>query len=176
MRTVFAHRFRAPRRAAALAAVCACVVATAASPALAQPAQSRAGSTITMHWYSVVVSFVYTRADGTVVQQPPRAAAAGDKMDILELAYKGTHASHARKWGASSHTTCVFKVAGRAPVCEGQSAVGGDQLLLFHTPSDGAPIVSGGTGRFAGASGGARMTEIGGTNNSDIVITVHLKK
>jgi hypothetical protein len=179
MRTASTHHIGSARRLAALGAIGLCVLAAAASPALADPARAGrtgAGTTITMRWYSVVVSFVYTRADGTVAQQPPQSPAAGDQMDILELAYKGTHASHARKWSASSHTTCLFKTAGAAPVCEGQSAVGGNQLLLFHTPSDGDPAVSGGTGRFLGATGGAKLTQIGDTNNSDIVVTVHLKK
>jgi hypothetical protein len=36
--------------------------------------------------------------------------------------------------------------------------------------------VSGGTGRYAGATGTVDMTEIGNTNNADIVVTVHLAK
>ncbi len=180
MSTAFTHRNRSARRLAGLAAVALCAIAAAATPALAhpaaKPAKGHSGSTVTMRWYSVVVSFVYTRADGTVAQRPPQSPAAGDKMDILELAYKGTHASHAKRFSASSHTTCVFEDAGSPPVCEGQSAVGRNELLLFHTPSDGAPVVVGGTGRYFGATGGATMKQIGDTNNSDIVITIHLEK
>ena len=49
-------------------------------------------------------------------------------------------------------------------------------MVLFHTPSDGAPAISGGTGRYAGATGGATMKQVGGGNDSDIVVTVHLRK
>ncbi len=160
------------------AAIGLCALAAAAAPALAsgsaRPAQRHSDTTITLRYYSTVVSLVLVKADGTVVQQPTQAPAAGDRLEILELAYKGTHARHAAKWSASSHTTCVFKDASAAPTCDGQTAVGGSQLVLFHTPSDGDAVVSGGTGRYAGATGTVVSKEIGNTNNSDIVVTVHL--
>lgn len=176
MRTPSANRISALRRLAGCGAIGLCVMAAATSPALAGGAQRGAGKTITLRFYSVVTSFTYTRADGTVVQRPPQAPSAGDQMEIVELAYKGTHQNHARKWSITSHTVCVFKSAKGAPTCDGQSAVGGNQMLFFHTPADSAPIVSGGTGRYAGATGKAAMTEIANTNNSDVTVVVHLRK
>jgi hypothetical protein len=53
--------------------------------------------------------------------------------------------------------------------------VGGNQLLLFHSPRGGGSTkVVGGTGRYQGATGSLKSTTVGKTNNSDIVITVHL--
>ena len=76
----------------------------------------------------------------------------------------------------SDHTVCIFGSDGGAPTCDGQAAIGGNQLLLFHTPAGGDTVVSGGTGRYTGATGTVAMTEIAGTNDSDIVLTVHLAK
>jgi hypothetical protein len=154
----------------------AAAVTPAPAGATAKPAQGQKAKTLTLRWYSVVVGFVYTRADGTVLPQPPQNAAAGDQFAITELAYKGTHESHAKKWSASAHTICVFKSANAAPTCEGVAAVGGNQLLLFHTASGSDPVVAGGTGRYAGATGTVTMKEVGDTNNSDIAVAVQLRK
>jgi hypothetical protein len=147
------------------------------SPALAEgaarPAHAGSGKTITFRLYSEIASLVHTRADGTVVPQASQAPAVGDQLEITENAYRGTHQKHSKKVAATSHTICVFKMAKAAPICDGQTAVGGNQLLLFHTPSGGASVVSGGTGRFAGAIGTVASTQIGNTNNSDLVIVVH---
>ena len=180
MSTQFAHRIRATRRFAGLGLVGLAALAAATSPALAsgsaQPSGRQTGKTIVLHYYSVVTSLVYTGPDGTVAPHPPQKAEAGGRLEIFELAYKGTHQSHSKRFVATSHTICIFKTAKGAPTCDGQTAVGGNQMVLFHTPSDGAPAISGGTGRYAGATGGATMKQVGGGNDSDIVVTVHLRK
>ena len=109
-------------------------LAVTAGPAAARPAHAQAGKTITLHFYSVVTGLTYTRPDGTVAAHPPQKPEAGGKLDISELAYKGTHQSHAKKWTLTSHTTCVFSAKG-APTCDGQTAIGGNQMLFFHTPA-----------------------------------------
>lgn len=177
MNAHLASRTRGARRLAAICVLAATALAAAAIPSLAAPAAKpgRAGSgTITFHFYSKVASLVLTRADGTVVQQPTQAPGAGDQLEITENAYRGTHQAHSKKVAATSHTICVFKSANGAPVCDGQAAVGGNQLLLFRTPAGGDTIVSGGTGRFAGASGTVASTQIGDTDDSDLVIVVRL--
>ena len=180
MNTRFASRIYAARLLFAVGATSLCVLAAAASPVAAgtsaKSAHAAAGKTLTWHYYVETVSFVYRRADGTTAPQPPAAAAAGDQLEITELGYKGTHVNHAKKWSASSYTVCHFKSAKGAPACEGVLAVGGSQLLIFRTESGGDPSIIGGTGRYAGATGGAKMTEVPNTNNSDIVVTVNLKK
>jgi hypothetical protein len=180
MTALLAPRIRAARRLAGSIAIGLCALAAAAAPAAAdghaRPAHKHAGETMTLRLYSEVVSFVYRRADGTVAPQPSQNPAVGDQMEITELGYKGTHAKHARKWSVSSYTLCIFRSAKGAPSCEGASAVGGGQLLLFHTASGADPVVNGGTGRYTGATGGVKMTQIGNTDNSDVVITVNLRK
>jgi hypothetical protein len=176
--TQIAARIPAARRLAGLGLISLAALAAAAGPALAgasaKPAGRQSGKTIVLHYYSVVTSLVYTGPDGTVAPHPPQKPEAGGRLEIFELAYKGTHQSHSKRFAATSHTICVFKTAKGAPTCDGQTAVGGNQMVLFHTPSDGAPAISGGTGRYAGATGGATMKQVGNGNDSDIVVTVHL--
>lgn len=179
MKALFAPRIRAACRLFVMAAIGVCALATAAGPAAAdgtaKSAHRAAGKTITLHYYVETVGFVYRRADGTVLPQPPATSGVGDQLEITELAYKGTHKSHAKKWSASSYTVCHFKSAKSEPTCEGVVAIG-SQLMIFHTAPRSDPELIGGTGRFAGATGGVTMTEIPNTNNSDVVMTVNLKK
>jgi len=64
--------------------------------------------------------------------EAPLMPAAGDRIEFTELAFPGNHKQHAKRWTMTSHTICVFQAHG-GPVCDGQAAVGGDQMLLFHT-------------------------------------------
>jgi hypothetical protein len=169
-----------PRRLAALAAIGACALAGTTAPALAggtaSPAHKQAGKTMTVRIYSVIASLVYRNADGTVATHPPQKPEAGGQLEIIENGYSGTHKSHSKKIVATSHTVCVFKSAKGEPTCDGQSAIGGNQLLLFHSPAGSGTTVVGGSGRYLGATGKATATQIGNTNNSDVVITVQLAK
>ena len=180
MTALFTPRIRAARGLVALAAIAICALAatagTAAAGGTAKSAHGTTGKTLTWHYYVETVNFLYRRADGSVAQQPPATAAPGDQLEITELGYKGTHANHAKKWSASSYTVCHFKSAKGAPTCEGVLAAGGSQLRIFRTESGGDPSIIGGTGRYAGATGGVKMTEVPNTNNSDVVVTVNLKK
>jgi hypothetical protein len=180
MNALFAPRIRSARRLAVLGASGLCALAAVASPSAAggpaKSAHAAAGKTITLRYYVETAAFVYRRADGTTIAQPPATAAPGDQLEITELGYKGTHKSHAKKSSASSYTVCHFKSAKGAPTCEGVLAIGGSQLMIFRTESGGDPVLIGGTGRFAGATGGVKMTEVPNSNNSDVVVTVNLKK
>ena len=179
MRALSAPRIRAARTLAVMAAIGACAVAAAAGPAAAdgtaKSSHRAAGKTITLRYYVETVAFVYRRADGTVAPQPPANPAPGDQLEITELGYKGTHKNHAKKSTASAYTVCHFKSAKGAPTCEGVVATG-NELMIFRTEAGGDPELIGGTGRFAGATGVVKMTEVPNTNNSDVVITVNLKK
>jgi hypothetical protein len=177
------HSLRTARRLAGTGALALAALAAAAVPALAgaaaKPAQRHGGKTIVLRLYSVTTSFVYTTAAGKVLPQPPAKPSPGDRLELTDVDYKGNHVHHAKRVSATDHTLCIFGADGGAPTCDGQAAIGGNELLLFHTPGGGAggdTVVSGGTGRYAGATGTVAMTEIGDTNNSDIVVTVHLAK
>jgi len=180
MNARFARRIQAARRLAVVAVVGACALAAAAAPAgahgSARSAHGAAGKTITLRFYSEVVGLVYRRADGTVAPQPSQNPAAGDQLEVTELAYKGTHKNHAKKPSASTFTVCIFKAAKREPTCEGAAALGGNQLLIVHTAPGSDSAIVGGTGRYTGATGGVAMTEVANSNNSDIVLTVNLRK
>jgi hypothetical protein len=175
------HALRATRRLAGIGALALAVLAGAAVPALAGDAARHAQrkATPVLHFYSVTSSFTYTTAAGKVLAQPPSQPAAGDRLELTDVDYKGNHVHHAKRWTVSDHTLCIFGADGGAPTCDGQAAIGGNQLLLFHTPGGGQggeTVVSGGTGRYAGATGTVEMTEITGTNDSDIVVTLQLAK
>jgi hypothetical protein len=179
------HRTHTARRLAGVGALAVAALAAAAVPALARgsakPSQRHAGKTVVFRFYSVTASFTYTTAAGKVLAQPPKTPAAGDRLDITDLDYKGDHTHHAKRWTVSDHTQCVFGATpGDAPTCYGQAAIGDGELLLFTTPGGpgggGKTVVSGGTGRFAGATGTVEMSEIGDTNNADIVVTAHLAR
>lgn len=181
MNTPRTHRNHAARRLAGVGALAVAALAAAAVPALAggsaKPGHRQNGKTIVLSFYSVTTSFVYTTAAGKVLAQPPATPSPGDRLELTDVDYKGTHSKHAKRWTVTDHTLCIFGSDGGAPTCDGQAAIGGNQLLLFHTPGGGAggdTVVSGGTGRYAGATGTVAMTEISGTDNSDIVVTVHL--
>jgi hypothetical protein len=180
MGTASALHLGSARRLGALAAIGVCALAAASAPALAggtaSPAHRQAGKTVTMHFYSVVASLVYRNADGTVAAHPPQKPEAGGRLEILENAYNGTHKSHSKKIVATTHTVCIFTSAKPEPTCDGESAIGGNQLLLFHTPAGSGTTVVGGTGRYLGATGKAKATEIGNHNNSDVVVTIQLAK
>jgi hypothetical protein len=179
MTPLSASRIRAARLLFAVGAIGICALAaTAGSAAARGTAKSAHGAakTLSLHYYVETVGFLYRRADGTTTPQPPATAAPGDQLEITELGYKGTHASHAKKSSASSYTVCHFRSAKGAPTCEGVLAIGGNQLLIFRTEPAGDPVVIGGTGRYAGATGGVTSTEIPNSNNSDVVVTVNVKK
>jgi hypothetical protein len=171
-----ALRVPAARRLAGLGLLALGSFAAATTPALAGGSgHSAEGKTIVLHVYSVTANFTYHKANGTVVQPPPQNAAVGDQFEVTEVGYKGNHLTHSKKPSASAWTMCVFKAAKAPPTCDGVAAVGGNQLLIFHTASGDDPIITGGTGRYAGATGGVKSTEVAGTNNSDVVITIHLR-
>ena len=180
MTASFTHRIRAARGLVALVALGICALAAtpgpAAAGATATSARGAAGKTLTWHYYVETVAFVYRRADGSVTPQPPATAAVGDQLEITELGYKGTHSSHSKKPSASAYTVCHFKSAKGAPTCEGVLAIGGNQLLIFRTESGSDPAIIGGTGHYAGATGGVKTTEIPNSNDSDAVVTVNLRK
>jgi hypothetical protein len=175
------HAPRIARRLAGIGALTLAALAAAAVPALAGDAAKHAPRTTTLvlRFYSMTTSFTYTTAAGKAIAKPPDHPAAGDRIELTDLDYKGSHAHHAKRWTASGHTLCIFGADGGAPTCDGQAAIGGDQLLLFHTPGGGqggATVVGGGTGRYAGATGTVDMSEIKGTNDSDVIVTVELAK
>jgi hypothetical protein len=156
----------APRRAIAVAAL---VAATASVPALAA---GPSGKTQTLRFFSKTTSFVYRSADGTVVPEPPEQPAAGDSFDTTDLAFRGDHRHHSKRWIGSSHLHCTFGATPDELTCDSQAALG-RSLLLFHgNPSEPLEIV-GGAGKYEGATGSVATKEAKG--GVDAVLTVRLR-
>jgi hypothetical protein len=144
----------------------------ACSPAAGAPAvgSSPAG---TLHLYSKVVAQNFLSPTGAVLKQP--APTAGNQIDETDLDYVGTHSRHAKNWTGSDHLLCVFGSNG-APECHGDIAIGGSMILAEGTGSPAAVNifkVTGGTGVYAGVTGTVTSTNIGNSDNSDFVITLH---
>jgi hypothetical protein len=102
------------------------------------------------------VSFTYTAADGTVTQGAPASdPKPGDVFEVDSLNFRGDHRRHAKRATASDYLRCTFQANGE-PDCFSYAAIGGS-LLRFHGDK-----VIGGTGRFRGATGTAKNTEVEG--------------
>jgi hypothetical protein len=114
-------------RTLALGALAALLCALAVTVASAQAA----GKTETLKVFSKVLSFTYTKADGTVSQGPPSGPPqAGDSFEIDSLDYRGTHKKHSKKPIGADYLRCEFS-GGPEPDCFGYVALGAS-LLRFH--------------------------------------------
>jgi hypothetical protein len=136
------------------------------------PAGQAAGRVQTLRFFDKPVALTLTRANGSVVKHAPYPEARpGDVLDVYSLGYAGTHASHGKKWTASSHLQCTFRAAG-PPSCVSHVAIGGSQLIIAGNPGK----VVNGTGLYQGASGRVvSSTEVPGVENaSNVVIRIQL--
>ena len=110
-----------------LAAAAACVLAL-----LPSAGAQAGGRTQTLRFFDKPVSITLTRPSGVVVDRPPYPQAK-PVLDVNSIAYVGTHASHAKKWTASSHLQCTFRASG-PPSCVSHIAIGGSQLVFSGNP------------------------------------------
>jgi hypothetical protein len=73
---------------------------------------------------------------------------------------------------------CTITAAPATGTCDGQFAIGGSMLFVEHATLDlqadklSFPI-SGGSGRYKGAKGSGVSTNVGTSDDSDIVIKLH---
>jgi hypothetical protein len=150
-------------RSTSIAAAVASVAAVGAVALVPSAGSAAGGDQQTLRFFSKDTSFVYTRADGTVVSPPPQESAPGDSFVTTSVAFRGTHRRHARRWTASSRVHCVFGPEGH-PSCDGQTAIGGS-VLAFRDLT-----IVGGAGRFEGATGESVLKEVPG--GSDVVLRI----
>jgi hypothetical protein len=97
----------------------------------------------------------------------------GGRIELIGNLYQGDHLHHSKDLAGTDHTSCVFD-SKTEPHCDAQAAFGGSMLLISSTGGDGdfdSPI-TGGTGRFTGATGNVHNHPVEGTDNSDLTITV----
>lgn len=150
-----------------LAAAAACALAL-----LPSAGAQAGGRTQTLRFFDKPVSITLTRPGGVVIDRAPYPEAKpGDVLDVNSVAYVGTHASHAKKWTASSHLQCTFRAAG-PPSCVSHVAIGGSQLVFSGNPGK---LVNG-TGIYQGATGRTISSkEVPGMDDaSDIVLRIRL--
>jgi hypothetical protein len=103
--------------------------------------------------------------------------AAGDRLVSTDRNFVGNHKHHAKRYTSTDHLSCTFTSAAAA-VCDGQIAIGSS--LVF---SDRVPVnlsepnltipLTGGTGRFKGMKGTAVAKAVAGSDDTDVVITLH---
>ena len=146
-------------------------LATSAALMLLPGAGQAAGRTQTLRVFDKAISMKLTHADGTVITRAPfPEPQPGDVLEVNSLDYRGNHAHHSKRFVASSHLRCVFSTG--APSCESQVALGNSLLMFTGNPG----TLSNGTGIYEGATGRVISSkEIGNTNNSDIVVRIHLR-
>jgi hypothetical protein len=149
-----------------LAAAAACALAL-----LPSAGALSASRTQTLRFFDKPVSITLTRPGGVVIDRPPYPQAKpGDVLDVNSIAYAGTHASHAKRWTASSHLQCTFRAG--PPSCVSHIAIGGSQLVFRGDPGklvNGTGIYQGATGRVISSK------EVPGMDvASDVVLRIRL--
>ena len=180
MGTASALHLGSARRLAALAAIGVCALVATTGPAsaggTASPAHKQAGKTddAALLLGDRVLRLQERRrhrCPAPAAEARGRRAARDHRERLQRDAQEPLQEDH----GDEPHGL-RFTSAKPEPSCDGQSAVGGNQLLLFRTPAGSGTVVVGGSGRYLGATGKATATQIGKSNNSDVVVTVQLAK
>src|SRR3954447_3490100 len=141
------HRFRS-----IVAAVIALFCAAALWPAAGHAA---GGRHMTIRVFSKMVGLTLAKPDGTIVTtQQEEDPQPGDVLDVYSLDFRGNHEHHSKHFIGSEHVHCVFGPG--EPDCVSHVALGGSLLIFTGNPA----TVSGGTGRFQGATGTATTKEV----------------
>jgi hypothetical protein len=155
-----------PRALVAAAAVLAAAALVAAPAGAAGKAQ--------LKFFSHVTSQSLTDASGNPLSG--REPVAGDRIVVTDVNYAGNHKHHAKRYTSTDHLACTFTGADSG-VCDGQFNIGPSMLLTenatisFKDPRLTFPI-TGGTGRYRGAKGTIVSTSVGGSDDSDVVISL----
>jgi hypothetical protein len=146
---------------------------------VAPPVSAAAGSSATLHFYSVTQSLTATSATGQPVD-PTSLFAVGDHFDGTDLLYTGQHQRHAQNFSGSDHLQCVVVVASTVAerqTCTEQFAFGSAMLLATNVTvtfngGTGTIPITGGTGRFKNARGTLVSTPVADSNNFDNTFTI----
>jgi hypothetical protein len=137
----------------------------------ALPASAR---TTTLRYFS---KQVYFRISNRLGQRLPSNSkpAIGDRISFASIDYVGNHTHHAKKATASDHVDCTI-TSPSGGICDGQIAIGGSMILgedfpFSLTSNTQKVIITGGTGRYGGASGTVSATSVS-KNGTDLTIRV----
>lgn len=160
------HSRNAPRALLVATAVFA-VAAFAAAPAgAARKAQ--------LKFFSHNTSVSMTDPSGKPVSG--RDPAAGDTFALTDVNYVGNHKRHAKRYVSTDHLVCLLNGPTTA-VCDGQFTIGPSMLLVENVTLDFSQSrltvpIAGGTGKYLGAKGTIVTTEVSGSDDSDVVVTL----
>lgn len=117
------------------------------------------------------VDLLYTPPGGTPTREMTGPPVPGARLELTENLYAGDHANHAAQVAGVNRTTCAFDAALETR-CTSKATFGNSTLDTASTGSnsDFVATITGGTGRFAGATGTVHVHTLGDTNDSDITI------
>jgi hypothetical protein len=157
------------------------VVGALIAGASASAAGSHTARTTTLKYFFKSTGQRFTSPSGAPVSNsaPP---AVGDTLIATEDAYAGDSAHHAKTWTASAALYCtITKLVSNTNVpahCEGVVAIGGSMLISISTQNFGGSSatmvypITGGAGKYLGAKGTLTSTNVGNTNNSNVVVKI----
>ncbi|WP_261564625.1 hypothetical protein [Frankia gtarii] len=152
------------------------------TPAAATPATTPAASAVTAaaattpfptRYFDDQVDLIYTPPGGSPTHTMTGPPAPGGRMELVENLYPGDHATHSGQLAGTNHTTCEFG-ADLNTHCTSRAIFGDSTLTSSSTgsESDFDSAITGGTGRFAGATGSIHVHTLGDTNDADITINL----
>ncbi|WP_261554793.1 hypothetical protein [Frankia tisae] len=153
------------------------------TPAAATPAATPAASAVTAaaaaatpfptRYFDDQVDLIYTPPGGSPTHTMTGPPAPGGRMELVENLYAGDHATHSGQIAGTNHTTCEF-AANLDTRCTSKAIFGDATLASSSTgsESDFDSTITGGTGRFAGATGSIHVHTLGDTNDADITINL----
>jgi hypothetical protein len=172
----------APKRSVKIGKAMGVLVAGCAASSLALGVQAFSGemasaapSTMVLHYFQVQGPLNFYNASNVLVHGYPPL---GGHIREDDIDYVGDKTSHAATWTVSDHLFCTVVKMPSTGQCFGEFAVGGsliyaDDFIVHLAAGAGAIHVDGGTGHFAGYTGTITETQLGKTNDSDVVITLH---
>lgn len=137
----------------------------------------------TYHYFSKSVLNELFHADGSQVTDQNEAPKPGDYFVSADTDYPGDHTHHSSTAAGSDHIVCVIQSVtgqGGAAVCNGEAAFGGSLIVVDHQPlslSQGMATntlaITGGTGRYKGATGQVVSKSISAnSDDADFDITI----
>jgi hypothetical protein len=137
----------------------------------------------TYHYFSKSVLNELFHSDGSMVTDQNEAPKPGDYFVSANTDYLGDHTRHSATAAGSDHIVCVIQSVsgeGGAAICNGEAAFGGSLIVVDHQAlslSQGAEnntlAITGGTGRYRGATGQVVFKSISAnSDDSDFDITI----
>jgi hypothetical protein len=151
--------------------------------ALVAAAPASATTHQTWHLWSKQTSILAFDASGNPIDEATTAPTAGSIFTVGDVDYLGDHTKHGKQVVSTDHLDCTFtqvdlSAGVLAALCYGEFALPGGMVLFDHQTVDFGKTrtiykITGGTGRYDGATGSLTADSYGGqTNDTDVVLRV----